>query len=283
MKTFSLSLEDHLAQEVTTLATCWKVTRRDGTVLGFTDHDRNLTVGAVTYMAATGFTPTAVSSSAALNVDNLDVEGVLDSSAISEEEVMAGIYDFSEIEVFQVNHQAPGDGMLHLRTGWLGEVTLQGGRFIAEVRGLTQRLNQTIGSLYSPSCRADLGDERCKVNVMALTVTGTVDSSAGRHACYDAARVEAVGYFSGGTMRFLSGENAGLSMEVKEFRVGELTFVLPFPYAIAVGDLYSLTAGCDKSFATCQAKFANAVNFRGEPHVPGLDRILETASTRSEW
>ncbi|MFN7451682.1 MAG: DUF2163 domain-containing protein, partial [Alphaproteobacteria bacterium] len=77
MRSFSQGLSNHLAQEVTTLATCWKVTRRDGAVLGFTDHDKTLTFQGVTYKAQTGMTPTAVSSSLGLAVDNLDIEGML--------------------------------------------------------------------------------------------------------------------------------------------------------------------------------------------------------------
>lgn len=283
MKHLSSALSTHLQQEVTTLATCWRITRRDGTVLGFTDHDQNIVVDGITYLAATGFTPTAISSSSALNVDNLDVEGMLDSAAISEADLMAGLYDFAEIMIFQVNYAGPNTGQLLLRTGWLGEVAIREGRFIAEVRGLTQRLGHRIGELYSPSCRAAFGDTRCKVNLAALTVTGTVDGSAARNTFQDAARVEAAGIFSFGKVTFTSGSNTGLSMEVKEYAPGKVTLVLPMPYDIAPGDNYSLVQGCDKTFATCGQRFGNAVNFRGEPHVPGLDRMLETAATRSEW
>lgn len=283
MKNLSPSLSSHLQQEVTTLATCWRITRRDSVVLGFTDHDRNIIVGGDTYLAASGFTPTAISSSSALNVDNLDVEGMLDSSAIDEADLMAGLYDFAEISIFQVNYNAPADGQLLLRTGWLGEVAIREGRFIAEVRGLTQRLGHTIGELYSPSCRATFGDARCKKSLAPLTVTGTVDSSSSRNQFQDVARAEAAGIFSFGKVTFTSGDNTGLSMEVKEYTPGKVTLVLPMPYEIAAGDHYSLVQGCDKTFDTCAVRFENAVNFRGEPHVPGLDRMLETAATRSEW
>lgn len=283
MKTISTELKEHIAQEVTTLATCWKVTRRDGVVMGFTDHDAVIHFEAVNYEAATGFTPTAVESSAALNVDNLDLEGMLDAAAITEEDVMAGRYDFAEVEVFLVNYADPLQGRMIVRTGWLGEVTMQAGRFVAELRGLSQHLAQRIGQIYSPACRASLGDAKCGVNLAGYTVSGAVTSSSGRAGFMDSGRGEDAGYFAAGIVTFTSGGNAGLQMEIKEFLNGQFVLTLPLPQAILAGDTYQAVAGCDKTVQTCIARYDNAVNFRGEPHVPGIDRLLETAGTRSEW
>lgn len=288
MKSASSGMQSHLSGEVTTLATCWKLTRKDSTVLGFCDHDKDVVVGGVTYQAETGFTPTVMASSAALNVDNLDVEGMLSSGSITEADIMAGKYDFAEIEIFKVNYQDLSQGVLKLSRGWLGEVSLKGQQFVAEVRGLTQRLAQRTGELYSPSCRATLGDARCGVNLALHTVTGTVTTGVSRYEIVDSARSEASGIFSGGLIMFNSGANAGLKMEVKEHTYtptvgGRLVFVLPLPYAIAAGNSYSLSKGCDKTLGTCKQRFNNILNFRGEPHVPGLDRMMETAGTRSVW
>lgn len=283
MKHLTAALAAHYAQDTTTLATCWRLKRRDGHILGFTDHDRDLTVSSQLYQAASGFTPTAIASSSALNVDNLDVEGMLDSGAITEADLLAGVYDFAEIEIFEVNYLAPNDGTLFLRFGWLGEVTLQDGRFIAEVRGLTQRLSQRVGQLYSPNCRANLGDERCKVNLSARTYSGTLTSITSRTVVGDSARMQPAGTFNDGLITFTSGSNAGLSMEVKEYTPGLFSLVMPLPRNAAIGDSYSVREGCDRTFTTCINRFNNAVNFRGEPHIPGTDRILETASTRSAW
>ncbi|MFO0389898.1 MAG: DUF2163 domain-containing protein [Alphaproteobacteria bacterium] len=174
MKNVSTALKNHISGEVTTLATCWKLTRRDTVILGFTSHDRDIVFESITYKASTGFTPSSIQSSSALNVDNLDAEGMLSDDGITEADIMAGKYDFAEIEIFQVNYNDLSQGTLKLRRGWMGEVSLHKSSFIAEVRGLTQRLSQRIGELYSPSCRATLGDLRCKVNMATHTVTGSV-------------------------------------------------------------------------------------------------------------
>ncbi len=281
MKTLSTALQNHLMQEVTTLATCWKLTRRDAVVLGFTDHDRPILFEGVTYEAASGLTPTAIAGSATLAVDNLDIEGMLDSAVIDEADILAGLYDFAEIEVFQVNVEDVTQGALPLRFGWLGEVTWSGEQFTAEIRGLTQKLTQTVGSVYSPTCRAELGDTACKVDMGARTVTGSLTSVDGTTILFDSSRGEISDTYAHGVLTFTGGANDGIAIEVKAYQPGQITLMLPLPYAPSIGDTYVLSEGCDKRFTTCKTRFSNAINFRGEPHVPGFDRLLETATTRS--
>lgn len=288
MKNISPALAAHIAGEVTTLATCWKLTRRDGATLGFTDHDRDITFETVTYRAATGFTPSAVANSAGFAVDNLEVEGMLSASSITEADIMAGLYDFAEIEIFMVNYADVSQGKMILRRGWLGEVSMNNQQFTAEVRGLTQALSQNIGELFSPSCRATLGDARCSVNLASVTVSGTISTTTSRQDFTANSVTGAAGLYTLGKITFTSGANSGLAMEVKEhvkMTTGgaRITLVLPMPYAIANGDGFNLTQGCDKTLATCKTRYDNVLNFRGEPHVPGIDRMLETAGTRSSW
>jgi uncharacterized phage protein (TIGR02218 family) len=286
MKTISEELAAHIAGEVTTLATCWKLTRKDTSVLGFTNHDKDIVIDSVLYKASTGFTPSTIENTGTLSVDNLDVEGMLSAGSLTESDILAGLYDFADIEIFQVNYTDLTQGRLILKKGWLGEVSLHKQQFIAEVRGMTQKLSQTIGELYSPSCRAALGDNRCKVSMAAHTVTGIVTASSSGQHITDADRDETSGIFTSGVITFTSGANSGISMEVKEYILtsgvgGQIILVLPLPYPVAEGDNYSLTKGCDKTVATCRQRFNNILNFRGEPHVPGLDRMLETAGTRT--
>ena len=244
--------------------------------------------GGVTYHAGSGFTPSAVAANADLSVDSLAVEGMLQAGSLTEADIMAGLYDFAEVEVFMVNYADLSQGALQLKRGWMGGVSMQRGMFVAEMRGLAQACAQTIGELFSPSCRAALGDARCTVNLAAYTVSGTVTalSAPDRQAFTDSGRAEASGSFTFGTVTFTSGANAGLAMEVKEHDYaagvgGRFTLALPMPYALAAGDAYAMAMGCDKTLATCAGRFGNVVNFRGEPHVPGLDKMLETAGTRS--
>ena len=281
MKHLSSSIQTQLASEISTLASCWKITCRNGAVLGFTDHDEDIVHDSRLYHANSGITPTALATNSALAVNNMDIDGMLDSALITSEDISAGVYDYAEIEIFMVDYTQPDAGSIHLKTGWIGEITLNNGRFVAELRGLTQSLNTHIGALYSPTCRAQLGDSQCGVAMSARTVTGTVTAITSRRMFRDAARTEPAETFRYGNITFTSGANTGITREIRLYQAtGTFTLLLPIPYDITLGDTYSATQGCDRTFSTCCTRFNNAINFRGEPHVPGLDKIMETAGTR---
>lgn len=282
------ALAARLAQETTQLATCWRLARRDGQVYGFTDHDQDIVIDGLTYAAATGYTASTVAANAGLAVDNVDVEGLIDATVITETDLLAGRWDGAAVQIFVVDWSAPADGRLNLRSGRIGEVQLGRGQFVAELRGLTQALQQTVGELYSSSCRAVLGDARCAVVLTDYTAAGTVAAvTSARQFSTDlgAATVRLTpattgappdAYFAGGLLTWTTGANAGLAMEIKGYTAASQTIELslPMPFAVIAGDAFSAVTGCDKTFAVCKTKFGNTVNFRGEPHVPGNDRLF---------
>lgn len=275
MKTASSQLATHIGGETTTLATCWKVTRRDGSIFGFTDFDKNLTVDSLVYQARSGYTRSAIHTIANLAVDNLDIESAIDSETLSAADLRAGVWDGATIEIFLVNWANLTNGKVILKRGTIGEVELKDTVFRAELRGLSQTLSQQIVELYTPDCRADLGDTRCKVNLVALTVTGAITATTDRRSFTDTSRAEAANYWNGGLLTWTSGANVGRKMEVKAFASGgAFTLFLPMPSTVAVGDNYSLRPGCDKKFSTCKDRYNNVKNFRGEPNVPGNDQVL---------
>jgi uncharacterized phage protein (TIGR02218 family) len=277
MKDCSAALAAHLPEDVTRLATLWRLTRTDETVMGFTDHDRDLAVDGLTYRAATGFTPTSIASSSGLSVDNLDIQSVLDSAEITEADLRAGVYDYATIEVRLVDHGNPGNGSLFLRKGTLGQVKMSGPSFVAELRGMTQAFANQIGQLYTPTCRADLGDDRCGVDLTGITVSGIVQTVTSQRRFADPRCAQPDGWFRNGLVTWTGGANAGLSMEVRAFSAGAFDLFLPMARPIVPGDTYKAQAGCNKLFDTCRDKFANSAAFRGEPHVPGTDFLTTSA------
>lgn len=282
MKTRSAALEAHQALTATTRAWCWKVTRRDNQVFGFTSVDIDLSIGGVVYQAATGFTPSAIDGRADLAVPNLEVTGLLDSASITEADLLAGLWDGAAVEIFEVNYLDLTQGAMNLRAGVLGNVTAGRTVFVAELRGLAQKLQQALGRVFTPGCQARLGDAECKVALGPLTVAGTVTAAASARAFTDSARAEAADYFGAGLISWTGGLNDGLQMEVRTFAAGVFELALPMPYPVAVGDTYSLVPGCRKrAIADCKTKFNNIVNFRGHPYVPGNDRVLGNAALAS--
>jgi len=220
MQTITPALSAHLAQEVTSIATCWSIKRKDGKTLYFTDHDRDVVVGGNRYVAADSMNPSAVSSQSGLTVDNLEFEGLLSAGAVDEEDLRAGRYDHAEIHVFLVNYNAPEMGALTLKHGWLGEVTVKGGQFVAEMRGLTSRLQQHIGDVYTSACRAAFGDARCGIALSNYRFGGSVTGVEALFAFSDSTKLQVNDYFAGGIVEFTSGANTGIRMEVRDFSVG---------------------------------------------------------------
>ena len=279
MKTLPAGLQAHLDSGATTLCWCWRLTRRDGAKLGFTDHDRNLVFDGTTFAAAAGFTASEIRDAVGLSVDNLEVESALSSGQLSEEDLAVGLYDDARVEIFRVNWQAPEQRVL-MRAGSLGEVSRAGASFRAEVRGLAHYLQQPKGRLFQFTCDADLGDARCAIDLASAAYrgTGTVAAVASARG-FRASGLDGFsdGWFTRGIATFTSGGNAGRAIEVRRHakRDGVVTVELwqEPAQSPAAGDTFTVTAGCDKQLATCRAKFANTCNFRGFPHMPGNDFV----------
>lgn len=281
MKTLPPALASHLASRNTTLARCWKVTRLDGQVFGFTEHDRDLVFDGVAFQADSALTRTQIVQSLGLAADNVDVAGALRSADISEDAIARGLFDFAEVIVYVVNWQDVAQRAIEAR-GNLGEVTRGATGFTAELRSMADRLAQKSGRVYSVSCDADLGDARCGFNLdqAAFKATGTVGAAplAWKFILSGAGLSGfAAGWFNGGLVTLTSGVNAGVKREVKSHTIASGVVYVelwqPFPTAPAMGDAFAVTAGCDKNWATCKTKFSNGANFRGFPHMPGNDRV----------
>ena len=260
MKALSAALQSHLSSATTTLCWCWKITRRDGAVLGFTAGE--------------------VASSADLSVDNLSVMGALSDDGLNERDLAAGAFDGAAIEIWRVNWAAPDQRVL-LRAGTLGEVKRGRTAFEAEVRGLAQALNQPVGRVFAHTCDAVLGDARCGVAVTAAAGVVAAVTDARRFSA--AGMTAAAGWFSHGVVTFSQGANAGRAMEVKRHTLSgsaaQFELWQPMSEAIAPGDTFTVTVGCDHAFSTCKTKFANAVNFRGQPYMIGADAALAAVSS----
>ncbi len=285
MKTLPAGLQTHLDGGATHLCWCWRLTRADGERLGFTDHDRDLAFDGTAFEAASGFSVTEIKDGVGLSVDNLDVSGALRSDALNEGDLAAGAFDDARVEIWRVRWDAPDERVL-MRSGSLGEVRREGGAFTAEVRGLAHYLNQERGRTYQFACDADLGDARCGVNLTGAAYRGAgavLSMEAPHRLTVSGLGGFAEGWFSGGLVTWTSGANSGRRMEARAHSrsasgdVIELWHAMAGP--VATGDAFEITAGCDKTFGTCLAKYGNGVNFRGFPHIPGNGYVMSYPSS----
>ena len=280
MRVLPAGLQAHLDSGATTLCWCWRITRNDGEAFGFTDHDRDLAFDGTSFEAATGFTGTEIAGAVGLNVDTLDVESALNSERLNEADLVAGLFDNAQIEIYRVNWAEPDQRVL-MRYGNLGEVSRGQHQFRAEVRGLAHELQQPKGRSIQFACDADLGDGRCTVDLTLAAFKGIgVVMAVVDRLSFTVSGLDgfANDWFTRGLLSWTSGANAGRKMEVKLHAslAGSVSLELwqRTAEAVEVGDGFAVTAGCDKQFATCKAKFANGANFRGFPHVPGTDFLL---------
>lgn len=276
MRDVPSGLAAHIETAATTLCHCWSLTRRDGLVLGFTDHDRRLSFDGIDFAATTGLEAAESAAELGFAIGGGEVAGAFAAFGLNEADLARGLYDDARVRVWLVNWADPGQRVL-LEEGFVGEIKRGEASFIAELRSFAKAFDEERGRLYMRSCSADLGDARCGVALAAAEAhvadgDGRLSLSAGGMGSYPG------GHFTGGRFVFTSGANAGFATEVKRHgREGvQALFQLwqAAPAPITPGDGFRVTPGCDKSFETCRAKFANGVNFRGFPHMPTNDFII---------
>jgi uncharacterized phage protein (TIGR02218 family) len=278
-----------LEHPLTTACLCWRVERRDGVAVGFTTHDRDLAIDGLVYRSAPGMLPSAVRVSDGFDVDNVDVKGALTSDAIRAEELKAGRWDGAAVTIFMTDWTAPGAERLNVTRGVLGEVSMAGAGFEAELRGVGAALDAAVVEQTSPTCRASLGDKRCRVDLAGrrrlARVVSLADERVVTFAYLDSPHPnpspQGEGLYAYGRLRWIGGANSGLSSDIRasgpgsESGAGDGNVTLREAPAFVpeAGDLVELMEGCDRRFETCVARFGNAANFRGEPHLPGMDLL----------
>jgi uncharacterized phage protein (TIGR02218 family) len=278
MRAIDPELQARLDGGATRLCRCWRVRRRDGVELGFTDHDEDVVFEGVAHRASSGMDASALQAATGLSVDNAQAVGALSDAAVSEEDIRAGRYDGAEVRHWLVDWERPELRVLLFR-GSFGEIRRADGVFEAELRGLAEALNAPVGRSVLRSCDRVLGDAKCGFDVTAPGFSGEGEVTAvGSGLRADGLAGFADGWFRQGRLTWLSGGNAGEAATVMTDRLAAdgsraLTLWRQPGSAVAVGDRFRIVAGCDKQAGTCRAKFDNFLNFRGFPHLPGDDWV----------
>ena len=261
-----------LTGPLTTIALCWRIERRDGVAIGLTDHDRDLLIDGLVHRAAPGMTPSAIKRGDGLDADTMDIAGALTSAAIAERDLLAGRWDGARVALFAVDWTGAEPDRVALGEGVIGAVETDRGAFTAELRGSAAALERPVVEATSPECRAELGDRRCRVAMAGRRRVVRVVACVERVLTLDTAEPSANAY-GAGLLRWIGGANSGLESAVSRSDDATVTLRADAALPVAAGDLVELIEGCDKSLATCAARFGNAVNFRGEPYLPGIDLL----------
>ncbi|WP_095012177.1 DUF2163 domain-containing protein [Tsuneonella mangrovi] len=258
------------SQELEGVATFWRIHRRDGVTLGFTSHDRDLTFGGIRHRAAPGMLPSAIRRTAALTGDSAEMQGALAHDSISEEDLKAGLFDAAQVEAGAVDWETGEHAVLY--SGTIGSVSQEAGTFSAELKSAKTALEVDVVPRTSPTCRAPFCGPGCGLSAPRFTHEAQVigiDTQANRVLFDD----PAPSLMAGGSVRWIEGPHVGLAMDVLDADATGLLLDSRLDPALGSGTRTVLREGCDHTLATCHARFANAVNFRGEPFLPGNDLI----------
>ena len=255
---------------LTATAFCWRLERRDGAGLGVTSHDEAMTLDGETYLPQPGMTPAAIQLRGGLDPQSGEVEAALSDGALSERDLEIGRWDGARVTLVAADWSDAAVEPVVLLGGGLGPVSMSDGKFSAELAGAASQLSEPACPETSPECRAELGDKACRVDLAGRRSTLTVTMSEDNRVDLDQA-VDA--RFAFGEVAMLSGAACGWRSRVLAVEGTRITLRDLPPMRIETGSRIRLTEGCDKRFATCSGRFANGVNFRGEPHLPGNDLL----------
>ncbi len=273
-------LQAVLSNEVTAIAFCWRLTRGDGVVIGFTSHNRDLAIGSVVYLARPGMTPSAISQTAEPGVDSMGIHGVLDDAAISAFDLEAGKWNGAKVELFLCDWSQPDLGWERLFVGEIGEIVrpllMSGGDFQVQLVSDAVRIERAGPFRLTPMCRAELGDGRCGVDMQGRRISA-IATEVSENRVHLEEPLEDAGRFIGGRLRFVSGPLCGVDRRIITAEDGELILDEELPEADMCGKVIWIYEGCDKRLATCSARFGNAAFFDGEPHLPGTDALIRYA------
>ena len=259
----------YFAQELETVATFWRIERRDGVALGFTSHDCDLWFDGLLHRAAPGMVPSAIRRNAGLEADSAEVEGALTHEAIAACDLAAGRFDGAHVAIGVVDWDNLDHAVLY--RGEIGAISREEARFTTELHSAKAALGIDPVPRTSPSCRAQFCGPGCTLNAAAFTREAAL-------LAVEDSRVAFVGGPSGaamvdGSLRWLDGPHTGMVATVTGSEDGWLLLdTVPDP-APAPGTRALLREGCDHTIATCGERFGNAANFQGEPFLPGNDLL----------
>lgn len=256
--------------ELTSIAMCWRIERPDGGGLALTSNDRRVVSAGVSHEPSPGMTPAAITRSLGLEPHSAEVAGAVESDALDEIDLALGRWDGARVVVSAVNWGDSGASGIALVAGELGGVAIDGDRFSAELCGAAAKLDAPVCPATSAECRARFGDAQCRVDLAGRTIRASVASAQDGRLVLDRAVDDR---YLLGRLRYLSGANCGVASAIIAVD-GTAVSVRDLPRApIEPGCRIELREGCDKRFQTCVDRFGNAINFRGEPHLPGNDLL----------
>lgn len=266
------------ASELEGVATFWRIMRTDGATLAFTSHNAPLFFDNITHLSAPGMLPSAIRRTAQLERDTVEVEGVLSHDSIRASDLEDGRYADALVNIGLVDWESLENATLF--TGTLGNVASQDNSFTAELRSAKSVFEDDLVPRTSPTCRAAFCDAACQLSPARFSRTTTVSMIDIETNSVGFSGVSSADHLHG-EIRWVSGPHAGITMGVIDQVDGRMVVDRPLSSLLELGQRAFVKEGCDHTIGTCSSRFGNAVNFQGEPFLPGNDLLTRypTSST----
>lgn len=266
----------------------YTITLLSGAVLRWTNSDRDVPYGGNTFVAGPGLDRTKVRMELGLQADDMLVtvwpRATDTAGGVSLRKALArGDFDSASIRLDRGFAALPSDPLIGIvPRHFVGRISvvqsISGGAYEMTCKSPMELLDAPFPrNVYQPQCLNTLYDSVCQIARSTYRGTGTVTGAIdGARMSFGSSSTELAGWFNGGSLRFLTGANAGLSMPVKRYEQSSGVYWFPaaWPNAIAVGDTFENWAGCDKTLATCTNKFGNTAHFRGQPFIPAPETTI---------
>ena len=276
MKNISNELKNSLNDDTLNLVRCWKITLKNNKILCFTTCNENIEYDTLVYNSISANDLNELKTNIDIEEDSGEISNLIVSDIIENNDILSGLYDGADVELFLLDKIT--NEKIILLNGIISSIEYKDNIFNAKVKGLKSKLNKVIGDVYTPLCRCQFCDKKCGLNKNNFTFNGEISSIVNNTEFQtNSSNIvnKAEGYFENGVIEFISGKNNGFKTEIKQFKNNSIILSMELPYELKSGDQFKITAGCDKEFSTCCNIFNNAINFRGEPHLPGIDVLLK--------
>ena len=265
---------------VTTLCRCWILTRRDGVVHGLhRPRPRSSSSTGTPATPAPGSPHRKRPRGSVLQVDGSEIAGALADDSLDRSRSRGRPLRCRDDRDAISSTGASRRCIVLLAQGRARRGAARGQGLLGGIaRSLAHRLNEESGRLYTATCAADLGDARCSDRSRPIrrfaAAARSRRSPAPRRFTPRASAHSPTGGSPAGKLAFTGGANAGFAVEVKTpsrraRRRAARAVAGDAGEPLAPGDAFIVTAGCDKRFATCRDRFANARQLPRLPAHPG--------------
>lgn len=266
------------------MADLYTITLSGGTVLRYTSADVPVTVNGNTFAVGPVIKRGNTKLTVGISVDTLSASLAADASVTVNGVPMlpfiaGGGFDAARLALERAFSSGPG-------AAWIGTLALFSGRISGPsvsryeaaltINSDSELLNVMVPrNVYQPGCSNTLFDAACgKVkSSYAVTLTASGGSDAVQ-STFTVVHLKATpDWFKLGFAIGVTGANAGIGRTIKTSTDSSITTIQPWPAPVAVGDTFTAYTGCDKTQATCSAKFSNLARFRGYPYIPAPESI----------